>query len=103
MRTMVTSSALSALLMAVSAVAALQPFPADFKTQVIDNKAFLAKGPLPIPVLAIGDEKSFGPMMATVARAAASNVQGAVIPDSGHWLMEEQPQATVSVILNFLR
>ena len=74
-----------------------------FDQDVIDNKAFLAKGPLPMPVLAIGGEKSFGPTMATVARAAATNVQGAVIPGSGHWLMEEQPAATVAVIVNFLR
>jgi pimeloyl-ACP methyl ester carboxylesterase len=74
-----------------------------FDQDVIDNKAFLAKGPLAMPVLAIGGEKSFGPMMATVARAAATNVQGAVIPGSGHWLMEEQPKATVDVIVNFLR
>jgi len=74
-----------------------------FDQDVIDNKAFLAKGPLPMPVLAIGGEKSFGPMMATVARAAATNVQGAVIPGSGHWLMEEQPQATVAVIVEFLQ
>jgi pimeloyl-ACP methyl ester carboxylesterase len=74
-----------------------------FDQDVIDNKAFLAKGPLPMPVLAIGGEKSFGPMMATVARAAATNVQGAVIPGSGHWLMEEQPHATVAVIVDFLR
>jgi pimeloyl-ACP methyl ester carboxylesterase len=74
-----------------------------FDQDVIDNHAFLAKGPLPMPVLAIGGEKSFGPMMATVAHAGATNVQGAVIPGSGHWLMEEQPQATVSVIVDFLK
>ena len=74
-----------------------------FDQDVVDNKAFLAKGPLSMPVLAIGGEKSFGPMMATVARAAASNVQGVVIPGSGHWLMEEQPKATVAVIVDFLK
>jgi len=74
-----------------------------FDQDVIDNKAFLAKGPLPMPVLAIGGEKSFGPTMATVARAAAGNVRGAVIPGAGHWLMEEQPAATVAVIVDFLR
>jgi pimeloyl-ACP methyl ester carboxylesterase len=74
-----------------------------FDQDAIDNKGFLAKGPLPMPVLAMGGEKSFGSMMATVARAAATNVQGVVIPDSGHWLMEEQPQATVSAIVDFLR
>jgi pimeloyl-ACP methyl ester carboxylesterase len=41
--------------------------------------------------------------VSAVASASAANVQGAVIADSGHWLMEEQPQATVSVILEFLR
>jgi hypothetical protein len=28
-------------------------------------------------------------------RNVASNVTEVVIPDSGHWLMEEQPAATV--------
>jgi pimeloyl-ACP methyl ester carboxylesterase len=47
-----------------------------FDKDVIDNKAFLAQGRLPMPVLAIGGEKSFGTTMATVARAAATNVHG---------------------------
>jgi len=29
-------------------------------------------------------------------------VTGAVIAGSGHWLMEEQPAATMAAILNFL-
>lgn len=74
-----------------------------FDQDAIDNKAYLAKGPLPMPVLAVGGEKSFGTTMETVARAAASNVQGAVVPDAGHWLMEEQPQATIAVIVKFLQ
>jgi pimeloyl-ACP methyl ester carboxylesterase len=73
-----------------------------FDQDTIDNKAFLAKGMLPMPVLAVGGEKSFGPMMAVVMRAAASNVQEVVIPHSGHWLMEENPTATVSAIVEFL-
>ncbi len=73
-----------------------------FDQDVIDNRNLLAKGPLPMPVLAIGGEKSFGTTMAAVARAAAANVQESVIPGSGHWLMEEQPTATVSVITTFL-
>ena len=73
-----------------------------FDQDAIDNKAFLAKGMLPMPVLAVGGEKSFGPMMAVVMRAAANNVQEVVIPHSGHWLMEENPTATVSTIVDFL-
>ena len=74
-----------------------------FDRDAIDNKAFLAEGPLPMPVLAIGGDKSFGPTMAVVARAEASNVTGVVISGSGHWLMEEQPEATMSAIVDFLK
>lgn len=73
-----------------------------FDQDAIDNKVYLAKGPLQMPVLAVGGEKSFGTTMEAVIRFAATNVQGAVIPGAGHWLMEEQPQATVAVITNFL-
>jgi pimeloyl-ACP methyl ester carboxylesterase len=74
-----------------------------FDQDAIDNKAFIAaNGKLAMPVLAIGGEKSFGPMMATVMRFAASDVQEGIIPGSGHWIMEENPQATVTIIRTFL-
>lgn len=76
---------------------------AAFDQDAIDNKVYLAKGPLQMPVLAVGGEKSFGTTMATVTQFAASNVTGAVIPGAGHWLMEEQPEATVKVIADFLQ
>ena len=76
---------------------------AAFDQDAIDNKAFLAAdGKLPMPVLAVGGEKSFGPMMATVMRFAASDVTEGVIPNSGHWIMEENPQATVAMVRGFL-
>ena len=74
-----------------------------FDQDAADNKAFVAKGMLTVPVLAIGGEKSFGPMMGTVMRAAASNVQTAVVPNSGHWVMEENPAATIKLIEDFLK
>jgi pimeloyl-ACP methyl ester carboxylesterase len=73
-----------------------------FDQDATDNKAFVAKGMLTMPVLAVGGEKSFGPMMATVMRAAATNVQGAVVPNSGHWVMEENPAATIKLVEDFL-
>jgi pimeloyl-ACP methyl ester carboxylesterase len=73
-----------------------------FDQDALDNRAFLAKGPMTMPVLAIGGEKSFGPEMAVVAKAAFTNVQGVVIPASGHWVMEENPRATVTAVTNFL-
>ena len=75
----------------------------SFDQDAIDNKAFLAKGKLTMPVLAVGGEKSFGPMMATVMRAAATNVTEAVVPHSGHWVMEENPAATVKLVTDFLK
>mgnify|MGYP002251356785 FL=1 len=66
-----------------------------------DNQKSLATK-LTMPVLAIGGEKSFGPNEAIVMRNAATNVQELVVPNAGHWLMEEQPQATVSAIVKFL-
>jgi pimeloyl-ACP methyl ester carboxylesterase len=73
-----------------------------FDQDAIDNKAFVAQGKLTMPVLAIGGEKSFGPMMATVMRAAADNVTEGIVPNSGHWVMEENPNATIKLITDFL-
>jgi pimeloyl-ACP methyl ester carboxylesterase len=41
--------------------------------------------------------------MKTEVEAIATNVQGAVIANSGHWIMEEQPQQAITVITGFLR
>jgi pimeloyl-ACP methyl ester carboxylesterase len=75
---------------------------AAFDQDAVDNRALLSRGRLKMPVLAIGGERSFAGTMATVMRAAADNVTELVIADSGHWLMEEQPDATVRAIRAFL-
>jgi pimeloyl-ACP methyl ester carboxylesterase len=75
---------------------------AAFDQDAIDNQAFMAKGKLAMPVLAIGAEKSFGPFMAEIMRFAASNVYPGVVPDSGHWIMEENPTATITMVRAFL-
>jgi pimeloyl-ACP methyl ester carboxylesterase len=75
---------------------------AAFDQDAIDNRAFLVNGRLKMPVLAIGGARSFGATMAAVMRAAAHDVRESVIADSGHWLMEEQPAATVAAIRSFL-
>jgi len=75
---------------------------AAFDQDAIDNKAFLADGKLEIPVLALGGEKSFGTTMAAVMRFAATNVEEGVVPVSGHWIMEENPKATVAMVRAFL-
>jgi pimeloyl-ACP methyl ester carboxylesterase len=75
---------------------------AAFDQDAKDNQALLAKGKLAMPVLAIGGEKSFGMTMAEIMRFAASNVREGVIPDSGHWIMEENPTATIAMVRSFL-
>ena len=75
---------------------------AAFTQDAIDNQAFVAKGKLTMPVLAIGADKSFGSAMADILRFVATDVTSVVVPNSGHWLMEEQPAATVAAIRAFL-
>lgn len=68
-----------------------------------DNKALFAKtGKLPMPILAIGGDHSFGALMSSELAHVASNVEGAIITNSGHWIMEEQPQQAVSIIVPFI-
>ncbi len=74
-----------------------------FDQDAIDNKAFLGKGLLTMPVLGVGGQKSFGPMMATVMRFAAADVKEAVVPNAGHWLMEENPADTIKLLKDFLQ
>jgi pimeloyl-ACP methyl ester carboxylesterase len=74
-----------------------------FNQDAIDNKALLAKvGKLNMPVLALGAEKSLGAGEAEILRFVASNVAGGIVPDSGHWIMEENPQATIKLVTEFL-
>ncbi|HEX8782309.1 MAG TPA: alpha/beta hydrolase [Steroidobacteraceae bacterium] len=40
--------------------------------------------------------------MADDLRFVASDVAVGIIPDSGHWIMEENPQATIQLITAFL-
>jgi pimeloyl-ACP methyl ester carboxylesterase len=56
-----------------------------------------------MPVLVLGAEKSYGTTMADDLRQVATNVMGGVVPDSGHWIMEENPAATRKLIVDFLK
>ena len=75
---------------------------AAFPQDASDNKAFQAKGKLIMPILALGAEKSFGEQQAAIMREVAANVKGGVIANSGHWIMEEQPDTTVQAVRDFL-
>jgi pimeloyl-ACP methyl ester carboxylesterase len=63
----------------------------------------LAKGgKLNMPVLALGGEKSLGAGEADILRVVAVNVTAGIVPASGHWIMDENPEATTALIANFL-
>jgi len=74
-----------------------------FAQDGVDNHAFRTHGKLALPVLALGGEKSYGTKMKIELDDVASNVQGGVIPESGHWIMEENPQGTAKLVLGFLK
>ena len=77
---------------------------AAFAQDAVDNHKLLAeKGKLAIPVLAVGGDHSFGDAFPGEIGFAASNVRGAVIVNSGHWIMEEQPEQAIAVIVPFLQ
>ena len=75
---------------------------AAFSQDAEDNKAMLAKGgKLKMPILAIGGDHSYGANMKTELESVATNVQGGVIKDSGHWIMEEQRQQALDLLVPF--
>lgn len=74
-----------------------------FPQDGVDNRAFRAKGKLTLPVLALGGEKSYGLKMKGELDDVAANVKAGVIPESGHWIMEENPAATTKLVLEFLK
>jgi pimeloyl-ACP methyl ester carboxylesterase len=73
-------------------------FPQDAK----DN-AELLKAPLAMPVLAVnGGVMSGGaPFEQQMLQPHATNVTAAVIPDSGHWITEENPAELAKALIAF--
>ena len=80
--------------------AAFNQFEA-FRRDAVDNKVFAATK-LTMPILALGAEKSFGAQQAEIMRLVGTNVEGGIIANSGHWIMEEQPDATIKMVRTFL-
>jgi pimeloyl-ACP methyl ester carboxylesterase len=75
---------------------------AAFSQDAVDNRKLLARGKLAIPVLAIGGDHSYGKQLATEIGFAAKHVRAAMIVNSGHWIMEEQPDQAIALIVPFI-
>ena len=57
---------------------------------------------LALPVLAIGGGKGVGEGVVSTMRLVADNVQGHIIPESGHWVAEEAPEQLLAALAPFL-
>jgi pimeloyl-ACP methyl ester carboxylesterase len=55
-----------------------------------------------MPVLSIGGDKSLGGPLGEQAKLVATDVSVVVVKNSGHWIMEEQPQQTMDALVKFL-
>lgn len=75
----------------------LHAFPQD----AVDFAGF-AKTPLKMPMLVLAGEKASGAFLIEQARMVATNVNGVTIKGSGHWLMEEAPEASMTELVRFI-
>jgi pimeloyl-ACP methyl ester carboxylesterase len=75
-----------------------------FDRDAEDNRAALRRnGKLTIPVLAVGGATSTsGPIVEEMMREVAENVTGLRVPGTAHWIAEENPDAFVSAVLEFV-
>jgi pimeloyl-ACP methyl ester carboxylesterase len=70
---------------------------------IADNQALSANFKLPMPVLALGGDSSWGRRTEVVEslRRMATDVRGGVLENCGHWMPEEQPAALLEQLLAF--
>ena len=62
----------------------------------------LSQTKLTMPVLSIGGEKSLGNELAAQMKLVADNVTVVVLPNTGHWILEERPKETTDAQIKFL-
>jgi pimeloyl-ACP methyl ester carboxylesterase len=74
----------------------------DSFPQTAVDFARLATTKLRMPVLSIGGDKANGTALGAQVRTVAENVTVVVLKNTGHWLMEENPQQTIPALTNFL-
>jgi pimeloyl-ACP methyl ester carboxylesterase len=65
--------------------------------------AELAKTPLAIPVLSIGGDKANGAALGAQVKLIAPDITVLILKDTGHWLLEERPEETISALTRFLQ
>jgi pimeloyl-ACP methyl ester carboxylesterase len=69
-----------------------------------DAKQFhdYAAKPVTMPMLVLAGERGVGDFLGNQAQLIATDVQSAVVPGAGHWLMEEAPGYVIPKLVEFL-
>jgi pimeloyl-ACP methyl ester carboxylesterase len=70
--------------------------------QLAKDFAQLSQTKLTMPVLSIGGDKSLGNQLGAQMKLVADNVTVIVLPNTGHWILEEKPKETTNALVNFL-
>jgi pimeloyl-ACP methyl ester carboxylesterase len=70
--------------------------------QLAKDFAQLSQTKLTMPVLSIGGEKSLGNELGAQMKLVAKNPIVIVLPNTGHWILEEKPKETTDALVNFL-
>lgn len=73
----------------------------NFERDAKDFAEWSAKS-LSMPVLVLTGEKASGAFLIEQAKLVATHVEGKIITGSGHWLIDEAPQQTISALLAFI-
>jgi pimeloyl-ACP methyl ester carboxylesterase len=72
----------------------------NFDQDARDNALF-ATNKLGMPVLVLGGEKSGGEFLISQGKLVATNVEGVLVPGSGHWLIDEAPGQVIPKLVEF--
>lgn len=70
--------------------------------QTAKDFAQMAQTKLTMPVLSIGGDKSLGEALGAQMKLVATDVNVVIVKNSGHWILEEQPQQTTDALVHFL-
>jgi pimeloyl-ACP methyl ester carboxylesterase len=72
-------------------------FPRD-----AEDFAGFAKTRLTMPLLVLSGEKAGGSFLIEQGKMVATNVEGVLVKNRGHWLMEEAPDQVIPTLVEFL-
>ena len=72
-------------------------FPQD-----AEDFAQFAQTKLTMPMLVLAGEKASGEFLIQQGRLVADDVEGVVVKNSGHWLMEEAPDQVIPKLVSFI-